>query len=127
MIPLHLSDFDCHLEQYLTERHDLFNHQLSGVQANRRDLSLFSRFLHDNQYHFVTGDALGDLEWFLLIQLSALSVQALHVDFSVFKATSYPNSAHYDIADAAYQTGFSSPSYFAACFKKQFGCPPSEY
>lgn len=51
----------------------------------------------------VTGDALGNLERLLLIQLSALSAQALQVDFSVFKATSYPGSASHDIADAAYQ------------------------
>ena len=30
------------------------------------------------------------------------------------------------ISDAAYQTGFSSLSYFAKCFKKEFGVSPSE-
>lgn len=31
------------------------------------------------------------------------------------------------ITEIAYQTGFSSPEYFRACFKKQFGCSPSSY
>jgi signal transduction histidine kinase/DNA-binding response OmpR family regulator/predicted GH43/DUF377 family glycosyl hydrolase len=31
------------------------------------------------------------------------------------------------IAEIAYDVGFNSPSYFAECFRKQFGLPPSEY
>lgn len=31
------------------------------------------------------------------------------------------------IGDVAYKTGFSSPSYFCNCFKKQFGLSPTEY
>ena len=30
------------------------------------------------------------------------------------------------IAEVAFQTGFSSPSYFAKCFKKEFGTTPTE-
>ena len=32
-----------------------------------------------------------------------------------------------DIAEIAYDTGFTSPSYFAECFKKYFGKSPTEY
>ena len=32
-----------------------------------------------------------------------------------------------DITTAAYQVGFSSPSYFSQCFKEQYGITPSEY
>ena len=31
------------------------------------------------------------------------------------------------MSEIAYEVGFSSPSYFAQCFKKQFGISPSEY
>ncbi len=31
------------------------------------------------------------------------------------------------IGEIAYMVGFEKPSYFAECFKKQFGVPPSEY
>jgi signal transduction histidine kinase/ligand-binding sensor domain-containing protein/CheY-like chemotaxis protein len=33
----------------------------------------------------------------------------------------------YTLAEIAFQTGFSSPSYFTRCFKDQFGKAPSEY
>ncbi|MBC7903795.1 MAG: helix-turn-helix domain-containing protein [Gemmatimonadaceae bacterium] len=32
-----------------------------------------------------------------------------------------------DISSAAYQTGFSSPSYFSQCFKELYGITPSDY
>jgi AraC-like DNA-binding protein len=31
------------------------------------------------------------------------------------------------IAEVAYQTGFSSPSYFSTAFKGKYQVPPSEY
>lgn len=31
-----------------------------------------------------------------------------------------------NISEIAYSTGFSSPAYFTACFKEEFGYPPSE-
>ncbi len=32
-----------------------------------------------------------------------------------------------NISEVCYQTGFTSLSYFAKCFKKQFGATPKEY
>lgn len=31
------------------------------------------------------------------------------------------------VSEIAYMTGFNTPNYFAKCFRKQFGCSPSEY
>ena len=31
------------------------------------------------------------------------------------------------IAEIAYEVGFNNPAYFSDCFRKQFGCLPSEY
>ena len=35
-------------------------------------------------------------------------------------------SSGHDITHAAYQTGFSSLSYFTKCFRKEFGMAPTE-
>lgn len=36
-------------------------------------------------------------------------------------------SSGVDISTAAYQVGFSSPSYFSQCFKEQYGITPTAY
>lgn len=33
----------------------------------------------------------------------------------------------HNISEIAYMTGFSTPSYFSLCFRKEYGCSPSEY
>ena len=58
MTILKLHHFDHYLPQYLDERHRVFNHQLSGVEANRRDLNLFSRFCHQTGCHDINGDVI---------------------------------------------------------------------
>ena len=37
------------------------------------------------------------------------------------------SSQQYRISEVAYLTGFSSPSYFATCFQKQFNVSPSAF
>jgi AraC-like DNA-binding protein len=32
-----------------------------------------------------------------------------------------------NISEIGYEVGFNNPSYFAECFRKQFGCSPSEF
>ena len=53
-----LTDFDARLEDFCSLRVDVFNHQRSGVQANRRDLSVFSRHLHATRTERITGDVM---------------------------------------------------------------------
>ena len=36
-------------------------------------------------------------------------------------------SNKYSLAEIAYMTGFTSPSYFSKSFKDQYGKPPSDY
>lgn len=58
MTILKLHHFDQNLQQYLDQRHQLWDHQLSGVEANRRDLNLFSRFCHQTGCHDLSGDVI---------------------------------------------------------------------
>jgi len=55
-VSISLADFDKHREEYRNLRLGIFNHQPSGVEANERDLDLFSRFLHENQEDRITGE-----------------------------------------------------------------------
>ena len=43
------------------------------------------------------------------------------------KAAEMLSSQKYRISEVAYMTGFSSPSYFATCFQKQFNISPSAF
>jgi len=43
------------------------------------------------------------------------------------KAAQLIESKFGNISEIALEVGFSNPSYFAECFKKQFGCTPSHY
>jgi AraC-like DNA-binding protein len=43
------------------------------------------------------------------------------------KAAEMLSSQKYRISEVAYMTGFSSPSYFATCFQKQFNVSPSSF
>jgi signal transduction histidine kinase/ligand-binding sensor domain-containing protein/DNA-binding response OmpR family regulator len=43
------------------------------------------------------------------------------------KAVQLMNNSNLRVSDICYEIGFSSPRYFATCFKKQFGKTPTEY
>lgn len=63
-ITISVSDFDRHRKVYLDLRLGLFNHQPSGVQANERDLDLFSRYVHGKKEKQISGEViLGFLVW----------------------------------------------------------------
>lgn len=42
-------------------------------------------------------------------------------------AASLMLSGSYRVNEVCYMVGFSSPSYFAKCFQKQYGCTPAKY
>ena len=43
------------------------------------------------------------------------------------KAATLLKEKKYQINEICYMVGFSNPSYFSKCFKKQFGIPPAEF
>ncbi len=48
-------------------------------------------------------------------------------DIRVKRALQYLESGQYSVSEAAYQAGFNNPHYFSQCFKKKYGCSPSEF
>jgi site-specific recombinase XerD len=63
-VSIALIDFDNYREKYRKHRLGIFNHQLSGVEANERDLDLVSRFFHENGIKKITGEGiLSFLAW----------------------------------------------------------------
>ena len=63
-------------------------------------------------------------------KIKALTGQSI-IDFirliRLKQAIKLMETNRYTLAEIAYQTGFTSPSYFTKCFKKQYGKPPSEF
>lgn len=47
--------------------------------------------------------------------------------FRLNKAAKLIEQRSGNVAEVAFEVGFNDPSYFAACFKKQFGVSPSQY
>lgn len=58
MASVGIHHYDQYLDQYLKDRHQLFNHQLSGVEANKRDLVLFLKFVRKSNIIHITGDTI---------------------------------------------------------------------
>lgn len=62
-----------------------------------------------------------------MISLSGVSPNNFVRDYRLNKALGLINQQSGNISEIAYETGFNSPSYFAKCFHKKYGLPPSDY
>lgn len=59
--------------------------------------------------------------------LTGLSVSEFIRNFKLKKAVNLLSESGKSVAEIAYETGFSSPSYFSKCFKDLYNQSPSEY
>jgi AraC-like DNA-binding protein len=62
-----------------------------------------------------------------MIYLTGKSPNTFIIEYRLNEALSLLNKNNSNVADIAYKTGFSSPSYFSKCFKKKYRHLPSEY
>lgn len=62
-----------------------------------------------------------------IVSLTGLSPNDFVRDMRMNKALSMLKQQKRNIAEIAYETGFSSPSYFSKCFTEKFGCAPSAF
>ncbi len=60
-------------------------------------------------------------------KLTNLSVNDFIITVKLKKAAEYMKTSDLRISEICYETGFSSPRYFATCFKKQLGMTPTEF
>lgn len=54
---IHVNDYDAYIEDWLKMRMRTF-HQPSGVEGNRRDVKLFSKYLHEHTISHITGEVI---------------------------------------------------------------------
>ena len=59
--------------------------------------------------------------------LTGLSVSEFIRNLKLKKAAAMLSESGKSVAEIAYETGFSSPSYFSKCFRELFNLTPSEY
>ncbi|KAA3436337.1 nickel-binding protein [Rufibacter hautae] len=62
-----------------------------------------------------------------MMYLTGKSPNSFIIEYRLSEALRLLNKNNSNVADIAYQTGFSSPSYFSKSFKKKYGHLPSDY
>jgi AraC-like DNA-binding protein len=62
-----------------------------------------------------------------MILLTGKSPNAVIKEYRLTEALKLLNKNSGNISEIAFETGFSSPSYFSKCFQKRYGYPPSDY
>ena len=62
-----------------------------------------------------------------MISLTGISPNTFIKDYRLNRALNLFNSKKGNISEIAFETGFSSPSYFTKCFQTKFGLKPSDY
>jgi len=62
-----------------------------------------------------------------LIALTGYSPNSFIKEYRLKKALQLLNNNAGNISEIAFETGFSSPSYFSKCFQKKYGCMPSQF
>ncbi len=62
-----------------------------------------------------------------MMEVTGHSPNSFLKKFRLHKALELLDSKKFNISAIAYQTGFSSPTYFSKCFQKEYGILPSDY
>ena len=62
-----------------------------------------------------------------VVELTGDSPNVFIKEYRLNEALELLNKKNSNVSEVAFETGFSSPSYFSKCFQKKWGLPPSEY
>jgi pimeloyl-ACP methyl ester carboxylesterase/AraC-like DNA-binding protein len=107
--PYGFSKYDSFLEDVLKVIHQYIDHNAFGVEMLTKETGVSERKLQ-RRIKEATGKSPSQLIMFIRLQ-KAKNALLSNID---------------TVAEIAFKFGFSSPSYFSKCFKKEFGIRPTE-
>lgn len=101
-------------EEYMDKLHDFIMKHISEPDLNIENLTVQLGTSKSSLYRKLKAN-------------TGLSINEYIRVCRLKQAAELLSSQKYKINEVAFMTGFSSPSYFATCFQKQFGISPSEF
>ncbi len=99
---------------FMNKFNELVNERIADSALNVEDLSMDMGLSYTQLYRKVKA-------------LTSYSPNELLKIFRLKKSLELLISSGFNVSEVAYETGFTSPSYFAKCYKEQFGESPSDY
>ena len=106
-----LSEYD---KKFMDEFNSAIDENLEKSELSIEEVAGFIKMSHDQLYRKVKA-------------LTGVSVNQYIRSFRLRKAAKMMCENKYSVTEVLYTVGFSNPSYFTKCFKKEFGVLPSEY
>jgi YesN/AraC family two-component response regulator len=101
-------------EEYMDKLHDFIMKHISEPDLNIENLTIQLGTSKSSLYRKLKAN-------------TGLSINEYIRVCRLKQAAELLSSQKYKINEVAFMTGFSSPSYFATCFQKQFNLSPSEF
>ena len=106
-----LSEYD---KKFMDEFNSAIDENLEKSELSIEEVAGFLKMSHDQLYRKVKA-------------LTGVSVNQYIRSFRLRKAAKMMCENKYSVTEVLYTVGFSNPSYFTKCFKREFGALPSEY
>lgn len=106
-----ISEYD---KKFMNELNTVINNNIENSELSIEELAGFLKMSHDQLYRKIKA-------------LTGVSANQYIRSFRLRKAAKMICENKYSVTEVLYTVGFSNPSYFTKCFKKEFGVLPSEY
>jgi signal transduction histidine kinase/DNA-binding response OmpR family regulator/ligand-binding sensor domain-containing protein len=100
--------------KFMENLYKLMNDNISDVELN---ITRITETMHISRTKF----------YYKVKSLTGETPISFFNNFKLNKAAELLKDGRYNISEVSNITGFSTPSYFASCFKKRFGVTPSEF
>ena len=111
MVENELSEYD---KKFMDELNSAIDDNLENSELSIEELAGFLKMSHDQLYRKIKA-------------LTGVSANQYIRCFRLRKAAKMMCENRCSVTEVLYTVGFSNPSYFTKCFKKEFGVLPSEY